>query len=203
MLAALLGPAASCRAAGLILQVPDLVVAPGSSGSFDILLINSNAAGGDSYNVSADTVVVSLSGPLGVAFTDVTIDTIAPYIYVTSGTTQGGGPLSLDAFPNVQFTASDAEFAAPGYRTLNPGDVFGLAHVSYSVDSSTPSGRETILIAADPITSLSDVSGEALLFTIINGSITMVIPEPSALMQAATATMIVLICWRRREKRPL
>ena len=57
---------------------------------------------------------------------------------MTSGTTQGGGPLSLDTFPNTQFTASDAEFAAPGFRTVNPGEAFGLADVSYAVSSTTP-----------------------------------------------------------------
>ena len=60
---------------------------------------------------------------------------------MTSGT--GGGPLSFD-IPNTQFTASDSEFASPGFRTLNPGDMFGLAHVSYSVGASTPPGTEII-----------------------------------------------------------
>ena len=163
-------------------------------------MLNTNAAGGDSFHVAADSLGLSLSGPLSVTFTDVSISTVVPYIYVTSGTTQGGGPLSLDTFPNTQFTASDSEFAAQGFRIVNPGDVFGLAHVSYSVSSTTGSGTETLTIDAGPTTSLADENGNALPFTILNGSIS-VVPEPWAMAQAATAAMIGLVCWWRRDKR--
>ena len=79
----------------LVIQAPNLSVTPGSSGTFDVLLLNTNSSGGDSFNVAGDTIQLSLTGPLDVAFTDVTIGTTAaPYIYVTSGT--GGGPLSFD-----------------------------------------------------------------------------------------------------------
>src|SRR5262249_52342784 len=122
VLAATLGPALPCRAAGLVMEVPNLTGPPGSSGSFDVLLVNTNPAGGASYDVAADSIELAVLGPLGATFTGVSIDTTtAPYIYVTSGTTVGGGPFSLDTFPNTQFTASDSEFAAPGFRTVSPG----------------------------------------------------------------------------------
>ena len=120
--------ATSPALAGLLIEAPSLLATPGSSSSFDLLLVNTNPAGGASYNVAADSFELSLLGPVAVTFTDVSINTIVPYIYVVSGTTVPGGlPLSLDTFPNTQFTASDAEFGPLGFQTVNPGDTFGLA----------------------------------------------------------------------------
>src|SRR5262245_8607334 len=86
-----LGSTCVCRADGLVLSAPNLTAASGSSGSFDVLLTNTNPAGGASYEVAVDAFQLGLSGPAGVTFTDVSINTLsAPYIYVTSGTTQGG-----------------------------------------------------------------------------------------------------------------
>jgi len=195
VLAAALGRDVPCRA-GLLIEAPSLLATPGSSSSFDLLLVNTNPAGGASYNVAADSFELSLSGPVAVTFTDVSISTIvAPYIYVPSGTTQGGGPLSLDTFPNTQFTASDSEFAAPGFRTVNPGDVFGLAHVSFTVSPTAGLGADTIAIASGAATSLSDENGNAIPFAISNGLIGSGVPEPCALAQAATAAMIGLVFW--------
>jgi hypothetical protein len=193
-----------CSAGGLVIQAPNLTATAGSSGTFDVLLLNTNAAGGDSFHVAADSLGLSLSAPVSITFTDVTINTVAaPYIYVNSGTLNGGGPLSLDSFPNTQFTASDSEFSAPGFRTVNPGDVFGLAHVSYSVSSTTTNGTDSILIAGGPTTSLSDENGNSLPFAVTNGLIAVgtAIPEPWALTQATIAATIGLGLWWRRSKR--
>ncbi len=189
-----LGHSVPCCAAGLVLEAPNLTAAAGSSGSFNLLLVNTNPAGGDSFHIAADSFGLSLGGPLSITFTDVSINTIVPYIYVTSATTQGGGPLSLDTFPNTQFTASDSEFAAPGLRTLSPGDTFGLADVSYTVGSATPNLTDTIAFGS-LATSLSDENGNAIPFTTSDGSITISIsiPEPSAITEAATAALIVIV----------
>ena len=102
-LAVVVASAETCAASGLVIQAPDLTAAPGSSGSFDLLLLN--VPGSGSFTVSADQFTLSLSGPLGIHFTDVSIATdpvAAPYIFVSSGTTQSGGPpLSFDSFPNT------------------------------------------------------------------------------------------------------
>jgi hypothetical protein len=199
VLAAALGRDVPCRA-GLLIEAPSLLATPGSSSSFDLLLVNTNPAGGASYNVAADSFELSLLGPVAVTFTDVSINTIVPYIYVVSGTTVPGGlPLSLDTFPNTQFTASDAEFGPLGFQTVNPGDTFGLAHVSFTVSPTATLGADTIAIASGTATSLSDENGNAIPFAISNGSIT--VPEPCALAQAATAAMIGLgFWWWRRGK---
>ena len=186
-----------------MIEAPSLTVTPGSSGSFDLLLVNTNPTGGDSYDLAGDQFVLTVSGPLGITFTDASIDTdpvAAPYIFVTSGTTQGGGPLSLDPFPNTSFTGLDTEFANPGFRTLNPGDVFGLAHVSFSVSSSAPNGTDMLTISPSPDSLLIDSNLNEIPFGILNGSfrIGSAIPEPWALTQATTAAVIGLgLVWRR------
>ena len=193
-----------CRADGLVIEAPTLTVAPGSSGSFDVLLMNTNAPGGASYGVSLDSLELALSGSAGVAFTDVTINTIVPYIYTVSATTlPGSDPLNFGiVFPNTGFTVADSDGGSPFFQTVNPGDSFGLANVSYTV-SPTFSGTDTITIASLNVgTSLSDINGNAIPFTAINGSIsTTAIPEPSTLIQAATAVLIGLgAVWRRRRR---
>lgn len=143
-----------------------------------------------------------MSGSAGVAFTDVTINTIVPYIYMVSATTlPNSDPLNFGiTFPNGGFTVSDSDGGSPFFQTVNPGDTFGLANVSYVVSPSF-SGSDTITIASLNVgTSLSDIDGNAIPFTAMNGSIsTASIPEPSTLIQAATAVLIGLgAVWRRR-----
>ena len=155
-----------------------------------MLLTNTGSA---SYGVAGDTFTLGLSpGPLDVTFTAVSIATVAaPYIYVTSGTTVPGGlPLSLDTFPNTQFTAADSEFASPGFQTVNPGETFGLAHVSYTVSPTTSNGLDTIAFSN---VLLTELNGADIPVTSSNGSIRVgAIPEPSTLIQAATALLFGL-----------
>jgi hypothetical protein len=195
VLAMSLGPAASCRAAGLVIEAPNLTVAPGSSGSFDVLLVNTNAAGGTSFGVSLDSLELALSGSAGVAFTNVTINTIVPYIYPISATTlPGSNPLNFGiSFPNTGFTVADSDGGSPFFQTVSPGGGFGLANVSYTV-SSTFSGTDTIAITSLNVgTSLSDINGNLIPFTAMNGSIsTAVVPEPGTLALAAIATLFCL-----------
>ena len=64
MLTAILGHSVPCRA-DLVIEAPNLTnLAPGSSGSFDVLLVNTNPAGGLSYDVAADSLGLSLVCPL-------------------------------------------------------------------------------------------------------------------------------------------
>jgi hypothetical protein len=184
LLAITLGPAVPCRASGLVIEAPNLRVSAGSSGSFDVLLMNTNAAGGASFSVAGDSLDLALSGPAGVTFTDVTIN-ILPYIYAVSATTlPGSDPLDFGiSFPNTGFAVSDSDGASPFFQTVNPGEVFGLASVSYTV-SPTFSGTDVLTLASLNVgTSLSDINGNLIPFTAMNGSITISsIPEPSAVV---------------------
>lgn len=188
--------------ADLVILAPDLTVNPGDSGAFDLLIENTNPTGGASFDIAAFTAQLTWVGTPGVQFTDVTIDTnpiTAPYIFVTSGTTMGGGPFSFDTFPNTSFTASDSEFAVPGFRTINPGEVFGLAHVSYAVDTTATPGTRDLLI--DVGTSLADAAGDPVPFMAQNGSLTVgVVPEPASM--ALLAVGMVGLCLVAQRHRP-
>ncbi len=193
------GFAGTCRAAGLVIQAPNLTVAPGSSGSFDMLLIDTDPIGSPAYSVAGDSLELTLTGSADIAFTNVTINTIVPYIYAVSATTlPESDPLNFGiTFPNTSFTVSDSDGGSPFFQTVNPGDKFGLANVSYTV-SPTVSGTDTISSLGIG-TSLSDTNGNPIAVTSMDGSISTVIPEPSTLIQAATALLIGLgAVWRRR-----
>ena len=110
-LVAIIGGAVPCSAGGLVIEAPDLTATPGSSGSFDLLLVNTNLTGGTSYDVSSDQFVLSLSGPLGITFTGVSIATDPVggrlRLRIVSHNAAGRPPLSADTFPNTTFTGAD------------------------------------------------------------------------------------------------
>ena len=71
-----------------------------------------------------------LSGSPGIAFTDVTINTIVPYIYTVSATTlPGSDPLDFGiTFPNTGFAVGDSDGGDPflsdgqSRRYVRPGE---------------------------------------------------------------------------------
>ena len=166
-------------------------VLPGSSGSFDIALVNTNATGGTSYDVGTDFLDIALSAPAGVTITDVNMSTSASYIFTESVDANYGLPLATINTPPTSFNSNDAGDIAngyPGYQVVNPGQTYGLAHVDYTVSSTSTGGLVTILFNSLNVgTSLSDQNGNPLPFTTLNS-----IPEPSALIQGATAALIGL-----------
>ena len=188
-LAATLGGPAHCQA-GLILEAQNVATSPGSTGSFDIVILNTDPT--TTYNVASDSVEIALSGVSGVLFTAATIgSTTAPYIYVNSGTLgPPSTPLSFDSFPNTTFIASDSEFGPLHDRAIGPGGTFGLVHVSYSVASSAvPSVGAISFLALGAGTSLSDSSTHPIPFTTQNGTFTIspaaTTPEPRSILLLA------------------
>ena len=186
---------ASPSRADLVIEVLNSTTAAGGTGSFDVVLTDTGPI--NSFQVGGFSVELLVAAGTGIHFTAVDTNTVAaPYIF---GTYQSGpAPFSFDTFPNTEFTASDSTAVAPGYVTVNPGDTFGLAHVSYSVDPGTPS--EMVPVMLQDIgggTSLSDGNGAPLDFTTTTGIIT--VPESSALMMSGViATGIGIALYRRR-----
>jgi hypothetical protein len=195
-LIAVVGEAGTARA-GLVISAPTIHIAAGTSGSFDIVITNDNPVGGSSFSVAADSLDLALSGLPGVTFTDATIATAIPYLFVQSGTTQGAGPLSLDTFPNTAFLASDSEFASPGFAEIGPGMTFGLAHVSFTIDRSAEPGDRALVLGAG--TSLSDVALAPVEFTTADGVLSISpVPEPSTWLLLASAVAVSLTVGRGR-----
>jgi hypothetical protein len=184
-----LGVDARCRA-GLVIEAPSVTVAPGSSGSFDVLITST----GGTFDVAGDTIELSLTGLSGVTFTGVQpqMGASSPfsYIFAVPASTQGG-TFSFDTFPNTQFDVLDSEFSLLGYQAIGSGDFFGVVNVQYSVDASAMRGAMGTL-AIGPDTSLSDPSGNPVAFTTQNGSITISsVPEPMGLVSAVIGMTMV------------
>jgi hypothetical protein len=174
VVAAALGTGASCRAE-LVIVAPNVSVAPGSSGEFDVLITST----GGSFNVASDTVELSLTGLSGVSFTGVSIATVTPYIYGANSATTEGSAFTFSTFPGTQFETFDFLFPS-GAATIGSGESFGLVNVQYSVAADAVLGA-TGALSLGPDTSLADASGNTVAFTASNGSITVsAIPEPSS-----------------------
>lgn len=205
------------RAGGLVISAPDITGAPGSSGEFQVLLTNTNPSGGASYNVAGDSFELYLDNANGrVLFTNVAIPGAgsAPYIYSVSTADQLGIPLYTEPnnpFPTNVFTAGDSGYFVkggyPGYTTVNPGDVYALGLVSYSIAPTASPGGPPIAIDFVGIgtsTSLSDENGNPIAFSTTAGSVTItaVTPEPSSWVLATTAVGIFVLS-RVRRRRPI
>jgi hypothetical protein len=196
-----------CRAEGLVIEAPNLTgVLPGSTGSFDILMMNTNSTGGASFNVASDNLDVSISGPAGITITNVTTSTVATYIFEQSIDTNFGLPFASINSPPTSFSANDAGDVAagyPGFQVVAPGQTYGLALVTYAISATAPPGAvDTISINSINVgTSLADDQGNLLSFTPVNGSITTLfaVPEPASVIPAATAVLIGIAgAWGRR-----
>ena len=195
-----LGIDASCQA-GLVIEAPNITVAPGSAGSFDVLITST----GGSFDVASDTVELSLTGLSGVSFTNVSIATVTPYIYGALSATTAGSTFTFSTFPGTQFEVFDFILTL-GAVTIGPGDVFGLVNVQYSVAANaTPGASGTLTFGPD--TSLADAAGGNVDFTAQNGSITIssssAVPEPSgAILLAVGCATVMVGSGRRRCARP-
>jgi hypothetical protein len=173
-----LATSAPCRA-GLVVEAPNVTVAPGSSGEFDVLITST----GGTFNVASDTVELSLLGLSGVTFTGVSIDTVTPYIYGALSATTAGSTFTFSTFPGAQFETFDF-ILSTGATTIGPGATFGLVNVQYSVAADAIPGA-TGALTFGPDTGLADASGNNVSFTAQNGSINVfsaAVPEPSAVV---------------------
>ena len=187
-----------CRAGGLLISAPAVNAAAGSSGAFDVTIMNTNGINGTSYDVTADTVELALTGPSGVNFTGVSIATADTYIYAVSATTQGS-VFSFSTFPGTSLETFDFDLSSLGYREIDPGQMFGLVHVTYSVAANAAPGTGSLTFGPD--TSLSDQFGNNITdFTAPAGSFTVSsVPEPSSLILLAVGGVSVLF-WRARNR---
>ena len=197
-LAAVLGPTPA--RAGLVLQVGNSSPGVGGIGTFDVVLRDT----GGTFAVGGFSVELRVAPGSGVNFTAVDGKTVAaPYLF---GTVQMP-PLSLDGLPTKDLSVLDSDAAPPGFITLNPGDVYGMEHVTYLVAPGTPPGAITVSIVGltgpAPTTQVDDVAGLPFAFTATNGtiSVTAAVPEPCSLWLSSTALIGISLIVRSRKAR--
>jgi hypothetical protein len=174
--------------ADLIASLENVTGPTAGVGTFEVLLSNTAAPGGPSFDVASFSFALMISPGSGVQFTDAsTSTTSAQYIFAGTGgaSVDPGFTLSLDVFPNTSFTGSDSEFTFPSIA-VNPGDVFGLGLISYSVGPDASGGDVQVSFIPDG-TSLSDASGSGIVFSSDDrGGVIRVraVPEPGSLVLA-------------------
>ncbi len=210
-----LGRPDSSHAAGLVISAPEITTSAGSTGAFLVLLTDTDPTGSTPYNVAGDQFELTLTGPAGFSFTDVSTDTggspyNTPYIYSVSTADQLG--LSLSIAPTNPFTVPTTDFLAadsgyyqpggyPGYTSLNPGDVYALALVSYSVDATVPMGSVATIGFNLANTNLSNNLTNSIPFSTASGSITIaMVPEPSTLALGAIAIVVGSLAFGSRRR---
>ncbi len=181
--------------ADLTISVLDSTVSAGGTGSFDVVLQDT----GGTFQVGGFQIELAVGAGSGLTFTAADTNTLEPYIF---GTYQSAPfPFAPNPFPNMDFVAGDTDMTAPGFVTLNPGDVLGLAHVSFAVAAGTPPGGiDVMLVGAN--TGLNDVTGAPVPAGTADGTVTVAaVPEPSALALGSVGGALLLAFGRRRRRR--
>jgi hypothetical protein len=183
--------------ADIILSVESVTGAPGSSGVFDVLLENT---GPSTQNIAGFGFELSTTDT-NITFTDVTINTSAPYIFAGDSLF---GPDIITSAPGQTVDASDFSASTNG-TDVGAGGIFALGSVAYTIDPAVLNGEiATIDFTASPFTSLSDSGGNNVDFTATPGTITVLttspVPEPSTALPLAAAMLFAVWLIRRRRR---
>ena len=192
----------------LVMSVDNVTGPSAGQGTFEVLLTNTNPAGGTSYDVAGFSFELSVPAGSGVQFTGEALRLSAPLTSsrgLESASIDPTFTLSLDSFPNTQFSGSDTEFTYPSIA-VGPGAVFGLGLISYSVSPQAPAGNVPISFVL-PGSSVSDPSGRAIADFQTDSSNGIIhvgvstIPEPSSFLLATigiAAIFLACLCKRRQ-----
>jgi PEP-CTERM motif len=189
------------RAGTLNIVVQSTTASPGTTGGFDVDLVNNSAS---AVTIAAFNVDVLLTDTTFVTFTGIHNGTTAPYIFSITGSFPPGFTSNL-----LPMEAAGNDLSAGG-QVVNPGETWGLAHISFLVDSAAPLGtivpmtlEEFALFLPTGGTSLLDPAGAPIPFSGLgpNGTITIgtqSVPEPTSLVMAGVAALAGVGAWARR-----
>lgn len=206
--------------AGLALSISPISIIETSTaftGSFQVNLANVTDTSNPAPSVSNFTIQLELNPSQGIQFTGISQNTVdsnnkGNYIFNNIGGAAELGnsyQFSTDTFPNSSFTASDSDFlgstptngASPAV-TLNQGDSFGLALITFSATSATAGTAFLNFLSSG--TSIADTSGNTVNYDSSSGSIEVNIasvPEPGTITLLAMAASVGMIMDRRGRRR--
>jgi hypothetical protein len=186
---------APARAGSVDIVVQSTTAAPGTAGQFDVDLVNNSAS---AVTVAGFSVDVLLTDTTFVTFTAIDDATTAPYIFSITGSQPPGFTAQL-----LPMEATGNDISA-GAQVVNPGDTWGLAHITYLVDPSAPLGTVVPMVLeqfpqnfATGGTSLLDPTGAPIPFSGLgtNGTITvgLPVPEPASLTLLAISSVALVL----------
>jgi hypothetical protein len=192
---------ASARAS-LVMSLGNMTGPTAGEGTFEVLLTNTDPAGGATFSVAAFSFELSVPVSSAVQFTGANTDTVsAPYLFngIGQGSIDPSFTLSLDPFPNTGFTGSDSTFPLVDIP-IDRGQSFGLGLISYAIIPGAPSGQVQVTFV-DFGTSLATAGESPVVFTTDDrgGAITIAgpaVPEPSTLVMAAMSVALVALSRR-------
>jgi hypothetical protein len=192
---------APARAGSVDIVVQSTTTAPGMAGQFDIDLVNNSAS---AVNIASFHADVFLPDTTFVTFAGIDDATTAPYIFSITGSAPPGFTAQL-----LPMEAAGTDLSATS-QVVNPGETWGLAHVTYLVDPSTPLGTvvnvflEATSMNFDPPagTFLLDPTGAPVPANLVDGTITVgaPVPEPTSLTLLAISA-VALVVGRRFVRR--
>ena len=180
--------------AGLVVSATNPTTAAGTSGSFDVLLTNTDQV--NSVEISTFNTAIEVASNSGLTWTGADETTTPGYIF---GTVQNP---PLDTISGFTITLSDL---LSGTQTVGAGVTVGLAHVLYTLAPSTPAGVPIALSFTTGGTQIYDAGlNEILDLTLQGGTLTVTasaVPEPGSLVLAGLLAGAGGLAYRRRVRR--
>ncbi|HMB95090.1 MAG TPA: PEP-CTERM sorting domain-containing protein [Tepidisphaeraceae bacterium] len=185
--------------APLVFSAPTFSAEQGSSGSFDLLIENT---GNDDLDVTTETVKLGVSGS-GVHFTATDINTTAASYIFLNHSFDAASSATLDstgaAYPKTDFSTLDiANVPGTGFTDILSFEIFGVVHVSYSIDADATLGDHNLTFedttGVGQGTSAGGLLGGEFRVSAINGILT-VVPEPASIGLMMLAAPM-LLRWR-------
>jgi hypothetical protein len=198
-----LAPAAH---ADLVFSTTPTSALPGGTGTFEILLTDTDGAGSSAYDVGLVNFDLKADSTSGIQFTAADTNTTTPYIfYGNSGDITNGFPLSSDSFPTTEVDGGDNTIGSP--TTMNPGDVYGLANITYTVSPGAALGPAALTfedVGGGTVAEQSDetaLPSAAMNSTITVGPANAAVPEASSLALLSLALLpLGLLAAKRHRK---
>jgi hypothetical protein len=184
--------------ADIVLSLESVTGAPGSTGTFDVLLTNT---GPSSQNIAGFNFELTTADK-NITFTDVTTaTTTATYIFPSS---LFGPDIAISAVAQ-SVEASDLDATGNGTDVAS-GATYGIGNVSFAIDPGATNGEiAEVDFAAFTDTSLSDSIQNNVDFTPQSGTITVqtsstTVPEPSTALPLAGAMLLGAWLIQRRRR---